>query len=108
MAPTVYMFVCGQKNLNRTLEIDSPIQTFVGGLLVKFIDWLYHYFLQKRFPHRVNPGFSYIICTFLYLSGWKVDAIITINKVVSIVIQQINYHHLQTRQQAESLRTGKE
>ena len=32
------MFV-DQKNLNRTLEIDSPFQTFVVELLVKFIDY---------------------------------------------------------------------
>ena len=35
----IYIYVCGQKNnLNRTLEIDSPIQTLTVGLLVKFID----------------------------------------------------------------------
>ena len=27
-----------KKNLNRTLEIDSPFQTFAVGLLVEFID----------------------------------------------------------------------
>ena len=32
-----YMFV-DQNNLNRTLAIDSPFQTFMVGLLVKFID----------------------------------------------------------------------
>ena len=31
------MFV-DQKNLNRTLAIDSPLQTFALGLLVEFID----------------------------------------------------------------------
>ena len=37
LAGTVY--VCGQKkNLNRTLEIDSPFQTLTVGLLVEFID----------------------------------------------------------------------
>ena len=31
--------VCGRKkNLNRTLEIDSPFQTLTVGLLVEFID----------------------------------------------------------------------
>ena len=31
--------VCGRKKyLNRTLEIDSPFQTFAVGLLVEFID----------------------------------------------------------------------
>ena len=33
------LYVSGQKkNLNRTLEIDSPFQTFAVGLLVEFID----------------------------------------------------------------------
>ena len=36
---TVYIYVCGRKKyLNRTLEIDSPFQTFAVGLLVEFID----------------------------------------------------------------------
>ena len=35
----IYICVCGQKkNLNRTLEIDSPFQTLAVGLLVEFID----------------------------------------------------------------------
>ena len=35
----IYIYVCGRKkNLNRTLEIDSPFQTFAVGLVVKFID----------------------------------------------------------------------
>ena len=34
----IYMFVDEKKNLNRTLEIDSPFQTFTVGLLVEFID----------------------------------------------------------------------
>ena len=29
--------VCGPKNLNRTLSIDSSFQTFAVGLLVEFI-----------------------------------------------------------------------
>ena len=33
----VYMFVV-RKNLNRTLAIDSPFQTYTVGLLVEFID----------------------------------------------------------------------
>ena len=34
-----YIYVCGRKKyLNRTLEIDSPFETFAVGLLVKFID----------------------------------------------------------------------
>ena len=33
----IYMYVV-EKNLNRTLEIDSPFQTFTVGLLVEFID----------------------------------------------------------------------
>ena len=33
------VYVCERKNnLNRTLEIDSPFQTFAVGLLVEFID----------------------------------------------------------------------
>ena len=36
----VLVYVCGQKkNLNRTLAIDLPFQTFALGLLVEFIDW---------------------------------------------------------------------
>ena len=31
-------FVDQTKNLNRTLAIDSPFQTFAVGLLVEFID----------------------------------------------------------------------
>ena len=63
----VGIYVCGQKkNLNLTLSIDSPFQTFTVGLLVEFID----YPLQKCFSHRVNQGFSYIMRTLLYLSGW--------------------------------------
>ena len=35
-----YIYVCGQKNnLNHTVEIDLPCQTFTVGLLVEFIDW---------------------------------------------------------------------
>ena len=35
----IYVCVCGRKkNLNRTLEIDSPFQTLTVGLLVEFID----------------------------------------------------------------------
>ena len=36
----IYVYIClwTQKNLNRTLAIDSPYQTFMVGLLVKFID----------------------------------------------------------------------
>ena len=35
----VHIYVCGRKkNLNRTLEIDSPFQTLTEGLLVEFID----------------------------------------------------------------------
>ena len=33
----IYMSVV-EKNLNRTLEIDSPFQTLTVGLLVEFID----------------------------------------------------------------------
>ena len=35
----VHIYICGRKkNLNRTLEIDSPFQTLTVGLLVEFID----------------------------------------------------------------------
>ena len=35
----IYNYVCGRKKyLNRTLEIDSPFQTFAVGFLVEFID----------------------------------------------------------------------
>ena len=36
----VYIYIClwSKKNLNRTLEIDSPFQTLTVGLLVEFID----------------------------------------------------------------------
>ena len=35
----IYIYVCSQKkNLNRTLEIDSPFQTLTVGLLIEFID----------------------------------------------------------------------
>ena len=33
----VYMYGCGQKKWNLTLAIDPPFQTFVEGLLIKFI-----------------------------------------------------------------------
>ena len=37
--PVTYIYVCGRKkNLNRTLEIDSPFQMLTVGLLVEFID----------------------------------------------------------------------
>ena len=59
--------VCGPKKyLNCTLVIDSPFQTFEVELLVK----MNYCFLQKRFPLGVNQGFSYIMHTLLYLSGW--------------------------------------
>ena len=34
----IFMSVVKKKNLNRTLEIDSPFQTLTVGLLVEFID----------------------------------------------------------------------
>ena len=35
----IYIYVCSpKKNLNRTLEIDSPFQTLTVGLLVEFIN----------------------------------------------------------------------
>ena len=36
--------------MNGTLAVDLHFQTFAVGLLVKFIDKLYHYAFQKRFP----------------------------------------------------------
>ena len=36
---SICLYVCGpKKNLNRTLVIDSPFQTYAVGLLVEFID----------------------------------------------------------------------
>ena len=58
----IHMFV---EELNRTLAIDSPFQTFAVGLLVEFIDELYDYVLHNRFPHRVNQGYPYIMRTLL-------------------------------------------
>ena len=34
------MFV-DKKELNRTLAINSPFQTFAAGLVIQFIDWRY-------------------------------------------------------------------
>ena len=36
----IYIYIClwSKKNLNRTLEIDSPFQTLTVELLVEFID----------------------------------------------------------------------
>ena len=34
----IYIYVCGQKKLNRTLAIDSPFQTFEVGLFIEFIE----------------------------------------------------------------------
>ena len=64
----VHVYVCDKNNLNRTLAINSPFQTFAVGLLIEFIDLLNHCTLQKRFPHRVNQEFSYIRHILLYLS----------------------------------------
>ena len=61
------MFV---EELNRTLAIDSPFQTFAVGLLVEFIDEVYDYVLHNRFPRRVNQGFSYIMHTLLVVVRW--------------------------------------
>ena len=58
----IHMFV---EELNRTLAIDSPFQTFAVGLLDEFIDEVYDYVLHNRFPRRVNQGFSYIMNTLL-------------------------------------------
>ena len=53
------------------------------GLLIKFIDLLYHSFLQKCFLRRVNQGFSYIMHTSLYLSRWmtQLPSVIVISKL---------------------------
>ena len=34
----IYIYLWSKKNLNRTLEFDSPFQTLTVGLLVEFID----------------------------------------------------------------------
>ena len=71
----VYMYICiyvmfvdEKNNLNRTLAIESPFQAFAVGLLVEFIDYLYHCALQICSPRWVNHGFPYLMCTLLYLS----------------------------------------
>ena len=74
-------------DLNRTLAIDSPFQTFAVELLVEFIDWLYHFFLQKHFPHRINQGFFIHNTHHLALYVRMDDTITRINASVSIVIQ---------------------
>ena len=63
----LYIYVCEQKkNLNRTLEIDSPFQTFAVGLLVEFID------LPLRAPETLSSlsksRIPYLMRTLLYLS----------------------------------------
>ena len=55
-----YVYVCGQKKLNRTLAIDSPFQTFVVGLLVEFIDYLSRYKLKLHAPLYISPIFNCI------------------------------------------------
>ena len=63
------MFV-DKKKFESLFSDGLTFQTFTVGLLVEFIDYLYHCELQKRFPRQVNQGFSYIMRTLLYLSGW--------------------------------------
>ena len=70
-----YICVCGPKKLNCTLAIDSPLMI---GLLVGFIDQLYHCELQKRFPHQVNQAFSYIMHSF--------NAFVSIPEVLFVVL----------------------
>ena len=35
----IYICLWTKKNLNRTLAIDLPFQTFAVGLVIEFIDW---------------------------------------------------------------------
>ena len=76
-----------KKNLNRTLAIDSPFQTFAVGLLVEFIVQLYH---LKRFPYRENQGFSYIMRTLLYLSGNKLELALEVKALTVAVYRPDN------------------
>ena len=62
----VCMFVDKNNNLNRTLAIDSPFQTFAVGLLIEVIDLALP--LLSPEVRQVEQGFSYIMCTLLYLS----------------------------------------
>ena len=55
----IYMFVDEKNNWNLTLAIESPFQAFAVGLLVEFIDYLYHCALQICSPRWVNHGFPY-------------------------------------------------
>ena len=41
----IIMFVDQKDNLNRTLVIDSPFQTFVVGRVVELIETSLHWFL---------------------------------------------------------------
>ena len=50
----VHIYIClwKKKNLNRTLAIDSPFQTFVVGLLVEF----YRLALPLRAPETLSSS----------------------------------------------------
>ena len=57
------IYICGFLKLY--ISVRLTFQTFAVGLLVEFIDQLYHCAFQKRFPRRVDQGFSCIMHTLL-------------------------------------------
>ena len=49
----IYVYICGQKkSLNRTLDIDSPFQTFAVGLLIE----IYRLALPLRAPETLSSS----------------------------------------------------
>ena len=67
----IYIFICLWTKIFFGESYFSDRLTFsnIRGMTSHQIYRLYHCFLHKRFP-RVNQGFSYLMCTSLYLSGW--------------------------------------
>ena len=63
----IYMYMTPQKVWMALYRRLTFLNTR-AKLLVEFLDQLYNCTLQKRFPHRVNQGFLYLMCTLLYLS----------------------------------------
>ena len=75
--------------MNHTLAIDSPFQTFAVGLLVKFIDQLYHCFLQRMTQLRLLNSIG------------KYHHKLTLE--LALELRALYCHHWQTRRQEESL-----
>ena len=70
----IYLYVCGpKKNLNRTLAIDLPFQTFVVGLLVKFIGYLP--LLSPEMLSSSSKSRIFLYNAHLALFLWKDDTI---------------------------------